>query len=91
MLKPSNCAKNLHMGKHRENAMQSVHACVSSSNRIFLWYGWSHRDHEGSCKVGGGCLANILIETGARKILDDINVDRDRRVDETKTAEGEQQ
>jgi hydroxymethylbilane synthase len=38
----------------------------------------------------GEKLANILIETGARKILDDINVDRDRRVDEAKTAEGEQ-
>ena len=38
----------------------------------------------------GAQLANILIETEARKILDDVNVDRDRRVYEAKTAEGEQ-
>ena len=31
----------------------------------------------------------LVIDTGAKKILDDINVDRDRRVDEAKTA-GEQ-
>jgi len=37
----------------------------------------------------GEKLAHILIKTGARKILDDINVDRDRRVDEAKTAEGQ--
>ena len=34
-------------------------------------------------------LAKVLIETGARKILDDINVERNRRVDEAKTT-GEQ-
>jgi len=39
----------------------------------------------------GEKLAKILIETGARKILDDINTDRDRRADEAKVAdEGEQ-
>ena len=30
----------------------------------------------------GAKLAKILIETGARKILDDINVDRARRIQE---------
>ncbi|TFK40814.1 porphobilinogen deaminase, dipyromethane cofactor binding domain-containing protein [Crucibulum laeve] len=35
----------------------------------------------------GQRLAKILINTGARKILDDINVDRDRRVGEAKTAD----
>ena len=37
----------------------------------------------------GEQLANILIETGAKKILNDINVDRDRRVYEAKTAGGQ--
>ena len=32
----------------------------------------------------GAKLAKTLIETGARKILDDINVDRARRIDEIK-------
>jgi hydroxymethylbilane synthase len=32
----------------------------------------------------GAKLARILMETGAKKILDDINVDRDRRVSEAK-------
>lgn len=44
---------------------------------------------EGSEQLGEQ-LADILIQTGARKILDNINVDRDRRVYEAKTAEGEQ-
>lgn len=32
-------------------------------------------------------LARLLIETGAKKILDDINVDRERRVGEAKAAD----
>ncbi|KAF5355664.1 hypothetical protein D9756_003973 [Leucocoprinus leucothites] len=32
-------------------------------------------------------LAKILIETGAKKILDDINVDREQRIDAAKTAD----
>lgn len=32
-------------------------------------------------------LAKILIDSGAKKILDDINVDRDRRVDEAKVTD----
>ncbi|KAF9454938.1 porphobilinogen deaminase [Macrolepiota fuliginosa MF-IS2] len=35
----------------------------------------------------GGKLAKILIETGAKKILDAINIDRERRIDEAKTAD----
>lgn len=35
----------------------------------------------------GKTLAKILLDSGARKILDDINVDRDRRVDEAKVAD----
>lgn len=38
----------------------------------------------------GAKLAKILIETGAKKILDDINVDRERRIDEAKTADAAQ-
>ncbi|KDR85231.1 hypothetical protein GALMADRAFT_233962 [Galerina marginata CBS 339.88] len=36
----------------------------------------------------GEKLARILMDTGAKKILDDINVDRDRRVSEAHTADG---
>ncbi len=32
----------------------------------------------------GAKLAKILMDSGAKKILDDINVDRTRRVDEAK-------
>lgn len=35
----------------------------------------------------GARLAKVLIDSGAKKILDDINVDRDRRVDEAKVAD----
>lgn len=35
----------------------------------------------------GARLAKILMDSGAKKILDDINVDRDRRVDEAKAAD----
>ncbi|KAF8167868.1 porphobilinogen deaminase, dipyromethane cofactor binding domain-containing protein [Crassisporium funariophilum] len=35
----------------------------------------------------GEKLAKILMESGAKKILDDINVDRDRRVTEAKTED----
>ncbi|KAF9478706.1 porphobilinogen deaminase [Pholiota conissans] len=35
----------------------------------------------------GEKLAKILIETGAKKILEDINIDRDRRVREAKASE----
>ncbi len=38
----------------------------------------------------GANLAKILMETGAKKILDDINVDRERRIDEAKTTEATQ-
>jgi hydroxymethylbilane synthase len=35
----------------------------------------------------GEKLAKILMDTGAKKILDDINVDRDRRVEEAKASD----
>lgn len=35
----------------------------------------------------GVALAKILVETGAKKILDDINVDRNRRIDEAQIAD----
>ncbi|KAJ3576278.1 hypothetical protein NP233_g532 [Leucocoprinus birnbaumii] len=38
----------------------------------------------------GAKLAKILIETGAKKILDDINVDRERRITEAQTADAVQ-
>jgi hydroxymethylbilane synthase len=40
----------------------------------------------GEAEEVGARLAKILIETGAKKILDDINADRERRIDETKAA-----
>ncbi|PPQ67426.1 hypothetical protein CVT25_006005 [Psilocybe cyanescens] len=57
--------------------------------------GKQHVEHTLSEKVAslgdaesvGVKLAKILIETGAKKILEDINVDRDRRVDEAKAAD----
>jgi hydroxymethylbilane synthase len=41
---------------------------------------------EGADKVGAK-LAAILLETGAKKILDSINVDRERRVEEAQQAD----
>ncbi|KXN89802.1 Porphobilinogen deaminase [Leucoagaricus sp. SymC.cos] len=38
----------------------------------------------------GAKLARILIETGAKKILDDINADREHKIDEAKTADAAQ-
>ncbi|KAF8887743.1 porphobilinogen deaminase, dipyromethane cofactor binding domain-containing protein [Infundibulicybe gibba] len=38
----------------------------------------------------GERVARILIDTGAKKILDNINVDRDRRVEEAKAVDGGQ-
>jgi hydroxymethylbilane synthase len=38
----------------------------------------------------GARLAKILIESGAKKILEDINNDRERRIDEAKTADAAQ-
>jgi len=35
----------------------------------------------------GARLAKILMETGGKQILDDINADRERRIDEAKTAD----
>jgi len=35
----------------------------------------------------GKDLAKVLIESGARKILDDINVERNRRIEEAKAQE----
>lgn len=35
----------------------------------------------------GAKLAKVLIETGAKQILDDINIDRERRIDEAKKTD----
>lgn len=38
-------------------------------------------------EIVGEKLAKVLIQTGAKEILDEINVDRDRRIGEAKTAD----
>lgn len=66
-----------------------VTGCVTSLN------GAEHVQHTIEGKVGkpedaeevGRKLANALIQTGARKILDDINVERDRRVEQAKAQD----
>ncbi|KAI0791816.1 porphobilinogen deaminase [Abortiporus biennis] len=72
-----------------EKEVLVITGCVTSLD------GQSHVEHTLKEPVGsveeaeavGEKLAKILIETGAKKILDDINVDREKRVEEAKVKD----
>ena len=81
-------ALEVDVGENRAGTL-TLTGCVTSIN------GDAHVEHTLKNRVGsaeqaeevGRGLARILMDTGAKKILDDINEDRNRRVDETRKAE----
>ncbi|KAJ6626991.1 porphobilinogen deaminase [Mycena sp. CBHHK59/15] len=86
---PVGVSTQLHMDPGSEGGELTLTGCVTALD------GGAHVEHTLKEKVGsaseaeavGEKIAKILIETGARKILDDINVDRDQRVKEAAVAE----
>ncbi|EDR15692.1 uncharacterized protein LACBIDRAFT_181601 [Laccaria bicolor S238N-H82] len=83
------CSVPVGVASQLEGGVLSLSGCVTAID------GESHVEHKLEEKVEnaedaekvGTKLAKILLDSGAKKILDDINVDRNRRVNEAKVED----
>ncbi|KAJ7129131.1 porphobilinogen deaminase [Mycena epipterygia] len=86
---PVGVATRLDIDADAEVGELSMTGCVTSlDGRVHVEH--SVKENVGSVEDAEGVgarLANILLETGARKILDDINKDKEQRVGEAEAAD----